>query len=333
MSTTVRDLIAGSLRLINVIGLNETPKQSVMDISLQALDAMTDSWSNDRLMIYSITPYIFDLTTGANSYTLGPGGDWNTPRPMKIEHLYARLNNGTLQQLDIGIQPLTDEQYYGIAVKNTTSTFAFAYYDDNSYPLRNITLFPIPPAGSQVLAGLREPLIDISQNAIIGYNISNPGTAYTDGQYFVVPLAGGTGAGAIANITVLNGIITTVTLLNAGENYGIGNTLTVSNSQIGGTGTGFQVTVTAISGNLGSPITYPPGYERAFRYNLAVELAAEFGKTIPQQVVDIAINSKLELQRLNSVPRYLRGDGGMSRSGRNRYFNWITGNFWSFGNN
>ena len=330
--TTLRQLCNGAARLLTIIGTGEVLTSDDMDITLQALTGFTDSNSNNRLMIYNITEHVFTLT-GLESYTLGLGGDIDVGRPMKIEECYARLNPGTQQQLDIAMQPLTVSQYAGIAVKNTPSTFPFAFYDDNAYPLRTITLFPIPAAGTELVLWLREPLIDLTIQAVNYYTITTPGTLYTDGFYPQVTLGGGSGTGATADILIQGGAITEVILTSGGTGYNRNDVLNVSNIQVGGTGSGFTLTVNSVSGNLDTPLNFPPGYERFFRYNLAVELAAEFGKTIPDQVTAVAIQSKLELERLNAVPRYLRGDGGMSRSGRNRYFNWITGNFWQFGNN
>lgn len=47
-------------------------------------------------------------------------------------------------------------------------------------------------------------------------------------------------------------------------------------------------------------LNYPPGYSRAIRYCLAVDLAAEFGLPLPQQVVEIAKSSKAAIKRVNS---------------------------------
>jgi hypothetical protein len=51
---------------------------------------------------------------------------------------------------------------------------------------------------------------------------------------------------------------------------------------------------------LDSPILFPPGYLRAFRYNLACELAPEFGQEPTPQVIKIAITSKRDLKRINN---------------------------------
>lgn len=55
-------------------------------------------------------------------------------------------------------------------------------------------------------------------------------------------------------------------------------------------------------------ITLPVGYDRALKYNLAVELAAEYGKQLPQEVVVIASESKSEIEALNSEVVYLTSD-------------------------
>lgn len=69
----------------------------------------------------------------------------------------------------------------------------------------------------------------------------------------------------------------------------------------------------------------PPGYARALRYNLAIELASEYGKTIPQEVALIATESKTYVQRQNTKPVYMISDALGLPSGGTKTFNWITG--------
>lgn len=73
-----------------------------------------------------------------------------------------------------------------------------------------------------------------------------PGTLYTDGSYLAVPLTGGTGSGATANITVLGGIVTDVTLVNRGIGYTNADNLSALALDIGGTGSGFAIPVTGL---------------------------------------------------------------------------------------
>jgi hypothetical protein len=52
--------------------------------------------------------------------------------------------------------------------------------------------------------------------------------------------------------------------------------------------------------NLSTDILFPPGYLRAFTYNLACEIAPEFGVEPSPQVQRIAMYSKRNLKRINN---------------------------------
>jgi len=52
--------------------------------------------------------------------------------------------------------------------------------------------------------------------------------------------------------------------------------------------------------NLATNLSFPPGYLRAFRYNLACEMAPEFGVEPTPQVMRIAMSSKRNLKRINN---------------------------------
>jgi hypothetical protein len=79
-------------------------------------------------------------------------------------------------------------------------------------------------------------------NASGGVNattISNGGSGYTNGTYLLKALTGGTGTGAVANITVAGGVVTVCTISSRGTGYTVGDFLTAS---IPG-GSGFVLTV------------------------------------------------------------------------------------------
>lgn len=74
---------------------------------------------------------------------------------------------------------------------------------------------------------------------------------------------------------------------------------------------------------LSTAISLPPGYQRALRYNLAAELAPEYGKQLPEAVELGAVNSKAEIKRKNSRPKYLLVDDSISA--RPVGWDWRTG--------
>jgi hypothetical protein len=88
--------------------------------------------------------------------------------------------------------------------------------------------------------------VSIVQGAIASYNTPTGGSSYTNGVYPNVPLTGGQGSGATATITVAGNTVTTVTINNGGQFYGVNDSLTTASSYIGGTGSGFSVTVRLI---------------------------------------------------------------------------------------
>lgn len=51
---------------------------------------------------------------------------------------------------------------------------------------------------------------------------------------------------------------------------------------------------------LATDLTFPPGYLRCFKYNLACEIATEFGIEPPPNVARIAMTSKRNLKRINN---------------------------------
>lgn len=73
-----------------------------------------------------------------------------------------------------------------------------------------------------------------------------------------------------------------------------------------------------------TPIALPPGYQRALRYNLAVELAPEYGTQVSQEVAAIAQESKNAVKLKNIKPMYLQCDQGLL-SPDFQGFNYITG--------
>jgi hypothetical protein len=94
--------------------------------------------------------------------------------------------------------------------------------------------------------------VSIVQGAISLVGVINGGSLYTNGSYSNVPLTGGSGSGATANITVSGQVVTSVTIKNNGNFYATGDVLSCSNIYIGGSGSGFSIPITAVSNPTGT---------------------------------------------------------------------------------
>jgi hypothetical protein len=92
----------------------------------------------------------------------------------------------------------------------------------------------------------------IVQGQITTLGTVTGGSLYTNGLYQNIPLTGGSGSGATADILISGGTVTTVTLKFGGNFYKVGDVLSADQTTIGSSGTGFSIPVTAISNSAGT---------------------------------------------------------------------------------
>jgi hypothetical protein len=93
---------------------------------------------------------------------------------------------------------------------------------------------------------------------IMTFTLTAGGSGYLPASgtqtYYNVPLTGGSGTLATADITVTNGVVTAVgaqsaaqNVANMGQGYAVNNTLSASNANLGGSGSGFSITVNSVT--------------------------------------------------------------------------------------
>jgi hypothetical protein len=94
--------------------------------------------------------------------------------------------------------------------------------------------------------------VSIVQGAILNIGTITGGSLYTNGNYSNVPLTGGSGSGATANITVSGQTVTSVTIKNSGNFYVAGDVLSCSNTYVGGSGSGLVIPVSSVNNSAGT---------------------------------------------------------------------------------
>ena len=209
---TAGDIINGSLRLLGVLAEGEVPSAETSQDALRAMNQMIDSWSTERLAVFSTQDQVFTWPAGFISRTLGPSGDFVGNRPVLLDDSTYFVQPGT--GVSYGIKFINQQQYNGIAVKTVTSTFPQVIFVNNTYPDVEMYVYP-------------RPTRDLEWHFISVEELTQPAT-------------------------------------------------------------------------LATVLHFPPGYLRAFRYNLACELAPEFGVEPAPQVQRIAMTSKRNLKRINN---------------------------------
>jgi len=119
----------------------------------------------------------------------------------------------------------------------------------------------------------------IVQAAISTVSITVAGSGYTNGTYYNLSLTGGTGNSATATIVVSGGVVTSVTMVANGCYYAVGDQLSAT---IGSAGSGFTLTVTAITNANGE--TWVGGnFDTALMNGVLVE-AARYIKAEPDTI-------------------------------------------------
>ena len=79
------------------------------------------------------------------------------------------------------------------------------------------------------------------------------GSGYVPGTYADVSFTGGSGSGATATIIInSSGNVSSVTIKNGGQFYAVSDILSASASSLGGSGTGFSITVNTVSNAAGT---------------------------------------------------------------------------------
>lgn len=145
VSVNVLDLISSALRLLGVLAAGEFLAAEDANNSLTVLNEMLDAWNAERQAVFSILSADFAFILNKQSYTMGPGGNFNTNRPAKIVGISAILLNNPSNPVEVPITMYTwDDWQLKIPVKNVPGNFPQVCYDDGQSPRRTLNFWPIP---------------------------------------------------------------------------------------------------------------------------------------------------------------------------------------------
>lgn len=130
-----------------MLGVGYVPTAEDSNDAFLRLNWMLAQWQRKRWLVW----HLVDLavpSTGATSYTIGPGGNINVAvRPDKLEAAYTRqIIQSQPNQIDYPVDIITSyEQYSRIALKQLTAFTSYIFYD-NAYPVGKLYPWPVPQA-------------------------------------------------------------------------------------------------------------------------------------------------------------------------------------------
>lgn len=154
--TPVR-LIQLILRDAGVSGVGQVPRAEDNNDVFDTLNMMLDEWATRRWLVYHLVN-VSATMTGAQSYTIGAGGNFNTIRPDQVQAAFYR-STLVSPSVDYPLQDIgSREDYNRIAIK-TVGTWPSWYFYDAAFPLGVIYPWPVPSAAAGELhLSLKQPL-------------------------------------------------------------------------------------------------------------------------------------------------------------------------------
>jgi hypothetical protein len=135
--TTALSIINRAAELIGYKDPDETLSGNESNSFLDALNAMVDEWNTKRLYIVASQEIV--TTVSGTPISIGTGATINTPRPVRIDDGFVRLN-----AVDYPIEWLTQEQYNDIRVKAVAGQIPQYGYYEPSLPAGAVFLWPVP---------------------------------------------------------------------------------------------------------------------------------------------------------------------------------------------
>src|SRR6476659_2425719 len=133
------DLIRGAMRLINALAPGETPTATEAQDGLAVLNDLLETMSTESLSVWGQANQPFATVAGQAVYTIGPGGNWDTARPIDITDAFCSLNG-----IDYPVKPWSQEDYNSIVLKTQQQGIVERLLYVAEHPLGLVTLYPVP---------------------------------------------------------------------------------------------------------------------------------------------------------------------------------------------
>jgi len=143
---TVLALITAALQTIGELSPGQQPNDEEAASGLQLLNTILENWEIQHRKVFIIDNLQFPITSGVGEYTMGPGGDFDTYRPVKIQSANVIFSddlnpdNGICHALELS----NSVQWAAIKEKALAARRPLKLYNDNDFPLISLRLWPVP---------------------------------------------------------------------------------------------------------------------------------------------------------------------------------------------
>lgn len=147
MTTTAGDLIGRALRKSGVIGTGQTAAAEDLSDALADLNDMLAQWQRKRWLVYHLVD-VSKVSTGAQSYSVGAGGDFSVARPDQLEGAFVRqLIPASPTLVDNPLDLIHAREDWNQVRLKTLGTYPQAVFYDSAFPLGQAYFWPVPASG------------------------------------------------------------------------------------------------------------------------------------------------------------------------------------------
>lgn len=143
---TPSDICTQALKKAGILGVGQSALAEDINDAFYDLNDMIAQWARKRWLMWHLLDVAL-VSTGAQSYTVGIGGNFNTPRPDRLEAAFFRqIQNGQPNNIDYPLELIESREKYNEIALKTLSTFPTSIFYDAAYPLGTVYPWPIPQA-------------------------------------------------------------------------------------------------------------------------------------------------------------------------------------------
>lgn len=171
--TTPADIIQLALVDSGVIGQGQTASGEDTSKAAMRCRMMLGQWNRKRWLVYHLVDTAF-TSTGAVSYTVGVGGNFNIERPDRLEdgNFFRQLIPGSPpNQVDYPLALIQSKEDYNRITLKQMGTWPSAIFYDSGYPLGTIYVWPVPASGLYAIHILTKAVLPAS-----AFELANLGT-------------------------------------------------------------------------------------------------------------------------------------------------------------
>lgn len=140
--TTPVEIINLALKQVGVLGVGQTASSEDVGDAFKILNMMMAQWSVKRNVVYQIVD-VPCMSTGAQTYSVGPGGDFNTPRPSRLFGAYCRQVNAPGLPVDYPLDLLESISDYSRIATKTMGSMPSAVWYDPQMPMGILHTWPV----------------------------------------------------------------------------------------------------------------------------------------------------------------------------------------------